>query len=83
MKAVIDLSEVEDQLTDCKPGDTYTLTFTVDAKTDEELTGTASEVEHVGGEDEYADEEEQPTEREMPKGAAGKKMPRAIMLISK
>ncbi len=88
MNAVIDLTEVEDQLVNCKPGDTYTLTFTVDAKTPDELTGTATEVEHLGGEEESYDEDqsagEETPEETMPKGRmAGKKMPKAILMISK
>lgn len=89
MKAVIDLSEVEDQLQNCKQGDTYSIVFTVDSKTDEELDGTASEVEHLAGEDEenYAEDkaQEEETPEEMPRKGmmAGKKMPRAIAMISK
>lgn len=85
MKAIIDLSDIEDQLANCKPGDSYEITFTVDAKTDEELTGTATEVEHLmkegdGYSDEDASEEPQP---EMTRGPAGKKMPKAILMIAK
>lgn len=94
MKAVIDLSEVEDQLTNCKPGDEYSIVFTVDAKTDEQLTGTASEVEHLGQDEgdaenpseDAAKDEEYPDEQ-MPKGRmagpAGRKIPKAILMIAK
>lgn len=84
MRAVIDLTDVEEQLANCKPGDTYSITFTVDAKTDEELTGTASEIEHLSGEgeeDEY-DDSERP-QPEMTHGPGGKRMPKAILMISK
>lgn len=98
MKAVIDLSEVEDQLVNCKPGDEYTITFTVDGKTDTELDGTASEVEHLGdseggGEDEASNEET--PEEGMSRGQMGgrmdgrmsggygKKVPKAILMIAK
>lgn len=87
MKAVIDLSEVEDQLTDCKPGDTYSIVFTVDAKTEGELTGTASEVEHVGDEENYSEDNspDEETPEEMPHGkmVGAKKLPKAILMISK
>lgn len=85
MKAVIDLSEVEDHLVDCKPGDTYTLTFTVDAKTEEELTGTATEVEHLGGEEgeEYAEEETPAEETQPARTSSGGKVPKAIVMVSK
>jgi hypothetical protein len=89
MKAVIDLSEVEDQLVNCKPGDEYTITFTVDEKTPEELTGTASEVEHLGdaeneGENASANEEspEEPSSRQT-SGGYGKKVPKAILMVAK
>lgn len=82
MKAIIDLSEVEDQLANCKPGDEYTLTFTVDAKTDDELDGTASEIEHLGGGEAEDYSEGEAPEGPMPKGDR-KKMPKAILMISK
>lgn len=88
MKAVIDLAEVEDQLTNCKPGDTYSITFTVDAKTPDELDGTASEVEHLGdseGDGEGASANEESPEEAPARGQSsyGKKVPKAILMISK
>lgn len=78
MKANIDLTAVADQLADCKPGDTYSLEFTVNEKSDKGLTGTASEIEHIGG-GEY-EEEEAPA----PRGrTSGGKVPKAILLVSK
>jgi len=80
MKASIDLTAVADQLANCKPGDEYSLVFVVDQKTNSQLTGTASDIEHLGEED--YDEEESP--EEMPHGPAGrKKLPKAILMIAK
>lgn len=86
MKASIDLSEVEDQLADCKPGDEYSVTFVVDGKTDEELTGTASEIEHLGEEEYDESKYEGPEAEERPvvrATHAGKRVPKAILLVSK
>lgn len=81
MKAVIDLSAVKRRVAECQPGDEYTVTFVVDETTDKGLTGTASEIEHIGGGD-YEDDGE---EEEMPHGPAakGKKLPKAILMIAK
>lgn len=81
MKASIDLAEVEEDLANCKPGDEYTVTFVVDEKSDKGLTGTASEIEHIGRED-YEDDGR---EDEMFHGpsAKGKKLPKAILMIAK
>lgn len=82
MKLIIDATEVAEQLADCQPGDEYTLVFTVDSKTDTELTGTATEVEHLEGEEEYA-EEEMPAEESMsPQPARTKRVPKAIMVVA-
>lgn len=80
MKASIDLSAVADQLANCKPGDEYSLTFIVDTKTDTGLTGTASEIEHIGGGDYEEEEAPAPTPRGRTSG--GKSVPKAIHLVS-
>lgn len=70
-----------DQLADCKPGDEYTLTFVVDTKTGTGLTGSASEIEHIGG----GDYEGEGGEPEMSHGRTAKdnRVPKAILLVSK
>lgn len=88
MKASIDLSAVAEGLENCKPGDEYSVVFTVDTKTGSALTGTASEIEHLSGE--YDEDEDEAIEantwmeRKKRDGSqSGSKVPKAILLVSK
>lgn len=81
MKLVIDASEVAEQLADCKPGDEKLITVTIGEKEGETINGEATEVEHLTGEEEYEDEEEEMPEKMM-HGKKGKGVPKAILLVA-
>lgn len=79
MKVVIDASEVAEQLAECEVGEEKVITITITKKGEGVLEGNATAVEHVTGEEEY-EEEEAPAE--MPHGKAGKRVPKAIMIVA-
>lgn len=81
MKASIDLSAVAEGLENCKPGDEYSVIFTVDTKTGSALTGTASEIEHLSGDYDEDEDESVVADDRMPR--SGSKVPKAILLVSK
>lgn len=83
MKASIDLSAVAEGLENCKPGDEYSVVFTVDTKTGSALTGTASEIEHLGDYDDSEDGHEDLDVDGHRDGAKKGKLPKAILLVSK
>lgn len=79
MKALIDLSEVADQLKNCKPGESKQVTFKVTSNEGGTIKGEATSAEYEDEEEEYEDEDEE--EMPMRHGKKGK-VPKAILLIA-
>lgn len=79
MKALIDLSEVADQLKNCKPGESKQVTFTVTSNEGGTIKGEATSAEYADEEDEDDDYEEE--EMPMKHGRKGG-VPKAILLIA-
>lgn len=79
MKVVIDASDVAEQLAECEVGEEKAITITVTKKGEGTIEGEATAVEHVTGGEKYEDEE---TPAEMPHGKAGRKVPKAILLVA-
>lgn len=87
MKLVIDASEVAEDLSECKPGDQKVVTITVGENDGKTITGEATEVEHLTGEEEYKDEEDGDEMEDQHMGAkmgmkGMKKMPKAILIVA-
>lgn len=86
MKLVIDATEVAEELDKCKPGDQKMITITVGSKDGDTITGDATAVEYVTGEEDYEEEEDEEMEEEMKgkmHGKMGRKVPKAILLVAR
>lgn len=81
MKALIDLSEVADQLKNCKPGESKQVTFKVTSNEGGTIKGEATSADYADEEEEDYEEEDEEEEMPMRHGKKGK-VPNAILLIA-